>query len=228
MSKPAAERPLWVHQDRLNLPFPAVQGTALLLKARFLLSGMGRRVKFFSLREGFFFALLLIFPLWEAKAPARPSQEAGCHEIYSYIDPTGLFFTCRTKKITEAPEPRRHPSSATSMPFCIREETSGQPTPVCRTGPLARSPFLQGLTPALPCPSLPARTEKLPQAKTIRAGANSMGIFFPATGHPTRPPDALPRSTGVRPPECTILFGGKNARGGLPSREAPLICFMMT
>ncbi|EEB32463.1 hypothetical protein DESPIG_02643 [Desulfovibrio piger ATCC 29098] len=52
-----------MHQDRLNLPFPAVQGTALLLKARFLLSGMGRRVKFFSLREGFFFALLLIFPL---------------------------------------------------------------------------------------------------------------------------------------------------------------------
>ena len=29
MSKPAAERPLWVHQDRLNLPFPAVQGTPI-------------------------------------------------------------------------------------------------------------------------------------------------------------------------------------------------------
>lgn len=227
MSKPAAERPLWVHQDRLNLPFPAVQGTALLLKARFLLSGMGRRVKFFSLRKGFFFALLLIFPLWEAKNPARPSQEAGYHKICFYIDPTGLFFTCRTKKITEAPEPPRHAAPATGMPSAQKNFRTA--SPVCRIGPLARSPPLQGLTGALPCPSRPARTEKLPQAKTIRAGANSMGMFCPCHG-------AVPPHAGCRdrdPPECdhqrcTILFGSKNARGGLPSREAPLICFMMT
>lgn len=54
MSKPAAERPLWVHQDRLDLSFPAVQGTALLLKARFLLAGMAGRVKFFSQQRMFF------------------------------------------------------------------------------------------------------------------------------------------------------------------------------
>lgn len=199
MSKPAAERPLWVHQDRLNLPFPAVQGTALLLKARFLLSGMGRCVKFFSLREGFFFALLLIFPLWEAKEPARPSQEAGCHKICFHIDPTGLFFTCRTKKISGAPKPRRHPSSATSMPFCIREETSGQPTPVCRTGPLARSPFLQGLTPALLCPAhLFQREQKnFPKQKRSVRGPTAWGYFSP-------PRAILParRMPCRDPPEC--------------------------
>lgn len=164
MSKPAAERPLWVHQDRLNLPFPAVQGTALLLKARFLLSGMGRCVKFFSLREGFFFALLLIFPLWEAKEPARPSQEAGCHKICFHIDPTGLFFTCRTKKISGAPKPRRHPSSATGMPLCIREETSGQPPRSAGPAHLQASPARTDTSSLLPCP-LQCEQKNFPKQK---------------------------------------------------------------
>ena len=97
MSKPAAERPLWVHQDRLDLPFPAVQGTALLLKARFLLSGRGRCVMCFSLQKGFFFALLLIFPLWEEKDPAYPSQEDACHNIF-YPRPDWAFFHIYSKK----------------------------------------------------------------------------------------------------------------------------------
>ena len=100
MSKPAAERPLWVHQDRLNLPFPAVQGTALLLKARFLLSGMGRCVKFFSLREGFFFALLLIFPFRQEKSGAQTRIKEACHKIYLAIRRNGDFFTGRSKKHT--------------------------------------------------------------------------------------------------------------------------------
>lgn len=98
MSKPAAERPLWVHQDRLNLPFPAVQGTALLLKARFLLSGMGRCVKFFSLREGFFFALLLIFPFRQEKSGAQMRIKEACHKIYIAIRRSGDFFTGRSAK----------------------------------------------------------------------------------------------------------------------------------
>lgn len=98
MSKPAAERPLWVHQDRLNLPFPAVQGTALLLKARFLLSGMGRCVKFFSLREGFFFALLLIFPFRQEKSGAQTRIKEACHKIYIAIRRSGDFFTGRSAK----------------------------------------------------------------------------------------------------------------------------------
>lgn len=100
MSKPAAERPLWVHQDRLNLPFPAVQGTALLLKARFLLSGMGRCVKFFSLREGFFFALLLIFPFRQEKSGAQTRIKEACHKIYLAIRRSGDFFTGRSEKHT--------------------------------------------------------------------------------------------------------------------------------
>lgn len=98
MSKPAAERPLWVHQDRLNLPFPAVQGTALLLKARFLLSGMGRCVKFFSLREGFFFALLLIFPFRQEKSGAQARIKETCHKIYLAIRRSGEFLTGRSEK----------------------------------------------------------------------------------------------------------------------------------
>lgn len=98
MSKPAAERPLWVHQDRLNLPFPAVQGTALLLKARFLLSGMGRCVKFFSLREGFFFALLLIFPFRQEKSGAQTRRKEACHKIYLAIRRSGEFLTGRSAK----------------------------------------------------------------------------------------------------------------------------------
>ena len=98
MSKPAAERPLWVHQDRLNLPFPAVQGTALLLKARFLLSGMGRCVKFFSLREGFFFALLLIFPFRQEKSGAQTRIKEACHKIYIAIRRSGDFFIGRSAK----------------------------------------------------------------------------------------------------------------------------------
>ena len=98
MSKPAAERPLWVHQDRLNLPFPAVQGTALLLKARFLLSGMGRCVKFFSLREGFFFALLLIFPFRQEKSGAQTRIKEICHKIHLTIRRSGEFFKGRSEK----------------------------------------------------------------------------------------------------------------------------------
>lgn len=98
MSKPAAERPLWVHQDRLNLPFPAVQGTALLLKARFLLSGMGRCVKFFSLQGGFFFALLLIFPFRQEKSGAQTWIKEICHKMYFTIRRSGEFFTGRSEK----------------------------------------------------------------------------------------------------------------------------------
>ena len=116
MSKPAAERPLWVHQDRLNLPFPAVQGTALLLKARFLLSGMGRCVKFFSLREGFFFALLLIFPFRQEKSGAQTRIKEACHKIYLAIRRSGDFFTGRSEKHTTCgpcskKNPQRHHGS---------------------------------------------------------------------------------------------------------------------
>lgn len=114
MSKPAAERPLWVHQDRLNLPFPAVQGTALLLKARFLLSGMGRCVKFFSLREGFFFALLLIFPFRQEKSGAQMRIKEACHKIYLAIRRSGDFFTGRSEKHTTCgPCSKKIPSDIT-------------------------------------------------------------------------------------------------------------------
>lgn len=220
MSKPAAERPLWVHQDRLNLPFPAVQGTALLLKARFLLSGMGRCVKFFSLREGFFFALLLIFPLWEAKAPAHPSQEAGCHKICFYIDPTGLFFTCRTKKLA------KHRSRADILlrlpAYLPRKKISRRPSPVCRTGLLSRLPQRLDTSSPLPPPP-PARTEELPQAKTVCVGANSMGMFCPC--HGAVPPHAgclaaIRRSTTARDaPSClaTRMREGDFPHGKPPS-----------
>lgn len=119
MSKPAAERPLWVHQDRLNLPFPAVQGTALLLKARFFLSGMGRCVKFFSLREGFFFALLLIFPFRQEKSGAQMRIKEACHKIYLAIRRSGDFrsgdfFTGRSEKHTTCGSMKQKRSPATS------------------------------------------------------------------------------------------------------------------
>lgn len=187
MSKPAAERPLWVHQDRLNLPFPAVQGTALLLKARFLLSGMGRRVKFFSLQEGFFFALLLIFPLWEAKAPARPSQESGCHKICFYIDPTGLFFTCRTKKISGAPEPRRHPSLAIGMSFRAKKFPDGPPRSAGPARPPA-PPTRTDTSSPLPHPS--SANRKISPSKNSLCGSKQHGDVFPL-------PRAVPRTSDV-------------------------------
>lgn len=127
MSKPAAERPLWVHQDRLNLPFPAVQGTALLLKARFLLSGMGRCVKFFSLREGFFFALLLIFPFRQEKSGAQTRIKEACHKIYIAIRRNGDFFTGRSKKHTTCGSMKQKKSPATSR-------IGGCPKRPCRRG----------------------------------------------------------------------------------------------
>lgn len=126
MSKPAAERPLWVHQDRLNLPFPAVQGTALLLKARFLLSGMGRCVKFFSLREGFFFALLLIFPFRQEKSGAQTRRKETCHKIYLAIRRSGEFLTGRSEKNTtcgpmkQKNPQRHHGSGAAPSALCRR------------------------------------------------------------------------------------------------------------
>ncbi len=220
MSKPAAERPLWVHQDRLNLPFPAVQGTALLLKARFLLSGMGRCVKFFSLREGFFFALLLIFPLWEAKEPARPSQEAGCHKICFHIDPTGLFFTCRTKKISGAPEPRRHPSLAIGMSFRAKKFPDGPP----RSAGPARPPAPPTRTDtSSPLPHPFSANRKISQAKTVCVGAISMGMFCPCHGQSLRTSDvvaAIRRSTTARDaPSClaTRMREGDFPHGKPPS-----------
>lgn len=135
MSKPAAERPLWVHQDRLNLPFPAVQGTALLLKARFLLSGMGRCVKFFSLREGFFFALLLIFPFRQEKSGAQMRRKEACHKIYIAIRRSGDFFTGRSEKHTTCGSMKQKKSPATSRiggcpPSAPAEEANGV-TKIC-------------------------------------------------------------------------------------------------
>lgn len=129
MSKPAAERPLWVHQDRLNLPFPAVQGTALLLKARFLLSGMGRCVKFFSLREGFFFALLLIFPFRQEKSGAQTRIKEAYHKIYLAIRRSRDFLTGRSEKHTtcgsmKQKNPQRHHGSG-AAPNAPAEETNG-------------------------------------------------------------------------------------------------------
>lgn len=136
MSKPAAERPLWVHQDRLNLPFPAVQGTALLLKARFLLSGMGRCVKFFSLREGFFFALLLIFPFRQEKSGAQTRIKEACHKIYIAIRRNGDFFTGRSKKHTTCGSMKQKKSPATSRiggcpPSAPAEEANGLTKKLC-------------------------------------------------------------------------------------------------
>lgn len=130
MSKPAAERPLWVHQDRLNLPFPAVQGTALLLKARFLLSGMGRCVKFFSLREGFFFALLLIFPFRQEKSGAQTRRKEACHKIYIAIRRSEEFLTGRSEKNTtcgpmKQKNPQRHHGSGAAPPSAPAEEANG-------------------------------------------------------------------------------------------------------
>lgn len=218
MSKPAAERPLWVHQDRLNLPFPAVQGTALLLKARFLLSGMGRCVKFFSLREGFFFALLLIFPLWEAKEPARPSQESGCHKICFHIDPTGLFFTCRTKKITEAPEPRRHPSPATGIPSAQKNFQTALPGLPDR--PALQAPARTGheLSPA-PAPS--SANKKFPQVKKL-CGSKQHGDVLPCHGQSLRTSDvvaAIRRSTTARDtPSCLAT---RMRKGDFPHGKPP-------
>lgn len=135
MSKPAAERPLWVHQDRLNLPFPAVQGTALLLKARFLLSGMGRCVKFFSLREGFFFALLLIFPFRQEKSGAQMRRKEACHKIHIAIRRSGDFFTGRSEKHPTCGSMKQKKSPATSRiggcpPSAPAEEANGV-TKIC-------------------------------------------------------------------------------------------------
>lgn len=137
MSKPAAERPLWVHQDRLNLPFPAVQGTALLLKARFLLSGMGRCVKFFSLREGFFFALLLIFPFRQEKNGAQTRIKEACHKIYLAIRRSGEFLTGRSEKNTtcgsmkqKRKNPQRHHGSGAAPPSAPAEEANSV-TKIC-------------------------------------------------------------------------------------------------
>ena len=127
MSKPAAERPLWVHQDRLNLPFPAVQGTALLLKARFLLSGMGRCVKFFSLREGFFFALLLIFPFRQEKSGAQMRIKEACHIIYLAIRRSGDFFFFFFEKNTTCGSLKQKRSPATSW-------IGAAPSALCRRG----------------------------------------------------------------------------------------------
>lgn len=220
MSKPAAERPLWVHQDRLNLPFPAVQGTALLLKARFLLSGMGRRVKFFSLREGFFFALLLIFPLWGQKPLPTRARKPGVIKYVFTSTRLGFFSHVARKKL---PKHRSRPDMPLRLPACLpHKKISGRPSPVCRTGLLSRLP--QGLDTSSPLPPPPpARTEELPQAKTVCVGANSMGMFCPC--HGAVPPHAgclaaIRRSTTARDaPSClaTRMREGDFPHGKPPS-----------
>ena len=167
-----------------------------------------------------FFALLLIFPLWEAKEPARPSQEAGCHKICFYIDPTGLFFTCRTKKISGAPKPRRHPSSATGMPSAQKNFQTALPGLPDRPARQVPSPARTDTCSALPPP---VRTEELPQAKTVCAGANSMGMFCPCHGQSLRTSDvvaAIRRSTTARDaPSClaTRMREGDFPHGKPPS-----------
>ena len=170
MSKPAAERPLWVHQDRLDLPFPAVQGTALLLKARFLLSGMGRCVKFFSLQKGFFFALLLIFPLWEEKDPACPIQEDACHNIFLSSSWLGIFSHLFEKMTGPQESVGASLFAIWTCPSAKHKFPDGRSRsagPACSPGTIhAKAGTRSAL---LPVPLLP-QAGRLPKTKTLAGG----------------------------------------------------------
>ena len=206
---------------------PCRPGNSLVAQGEVPSIGNGTMRQVFSLREGFFFALLLIFPLWEAKEPARPSQEAGCHKICFYIDPTGLFFTCRTKKISGAPKPRRHSSPATGMPFCIREKTSGQPTRSAGPAHVQPSPARTDTSSLLTCP-LQCEQKNFPKQKqSVREQTTWRVLPLPrgspsARRMPCRDPPECDRQ------RCTILFGDKNARGGTSLTGSPPHLSMMT
>lgn len=191
MSKPAAERPLWVHQDRLDLPFPAVQGTALLLKARFLLSGMGRCVKFFSLQKGFFFALLLIFPLWEEKI--LPARARKTHvTTYFILVLTGLFFTYVRKN--------DRTTGASQDTALLQSTTFQTAVPGLRAGLLSRDHPCKGWTQICPAPRPPPATsrEASQNKKQLAGGHTALKGCLPAMA-------ALPADCGCggRGPQYT-------------------------
>lgn len=205
---------------------PCRPGNSLVAQGEVPSIGNGTMRQVFFTAGRIFFRAIADFPALGGKSPCHPSQEAGCHKICFYIDPTGLFFTCRTKKISEAPEPRRHPSPATGIPSAQKNFQTALPGLPDR--PALQAPARTGheLSPA-PAPS--SANRKISPSKNSLCGSKQHGDVLPL---PRDSPSAR-RMPCRDPPEydrqrCTILFGDKNARGGLPSREAPLICFMMT
>ena len=87
----------------------------------------GDASSFFSLREGFFFALLLIFPFRQEKSGAQTRIKEACHKIYIAIRRNGDFFTGRSKKHTTCGSMKQKKSPATSR-------IGGCPKRPCRRG----------------------------------------------------------------------------------------------
>lgn len=199
---------------------PCRPGNSLVAQGEVPSIGNGTTRQVFFTAGRIFFALLLIFPLWEAKEPARPSQEAGCHKICFYINPTGLFFTCVRKKIREAPEPRRHPSPATGMPSAQKKFPDGPPGLPDRP---TSSPPLQGLTRALSCPAPSSANRRTSPSKNSLCGSNQHGDVFPLPRAVPRTSDvvaAIRRSTTARDaPSClaTRMREGDFPHGKPPS-----------
>jgi hypothetical protein len=61
---------------------PCRPGNSLVAQGEVPSIGNGTMRQVFFTAEGIFFALLLIFPLWEEKDPACPIQEDACHNIF--------------------------------------------------------------------------------------------------------------------------------------------------
>lgn len=200
---------------------PCRPGNSLVAQGEVPSIGNGTMRQVFFTAGRIFFALLLIFPLWEAKEPARPSQEAGCHKICFHIDPTGLFFTCRTKKITEAPEPRRHPSSATGMPSAQKNFQTALPGLPDRPARQVPSPARTDTSSLLPCP-LQCEQKNFPKQKQSVREPTTWGCFAPATGQSLRTPDvvaAIRRSATTR--DAQSCSAARMREGDFPHGKPP-------
>lgn len=78
---------------------PCRPGNSLVAQGEVPSIGNGAmRQVFFSLREGFFFALLLIFPFRQEKNGAQTRIKEACHKIYIAIRRSGEFLTGRSAK----------------------------------------------------------------------------------------------------------------------------------
>lgn len=199
---------------------PCRPGNSLVAQGEVPSIGNGTTRQVFFTAGRIFFRAIADFPALRGKSPCPP--EPGILGVIKYVFTStrlGFFSHAVRKKLAEHRSRADIPLWLSACPSAQKNFQTAHPGLPDRPD---LQPLLQGLTRALPCPPTPVRTEKLPQAKTVCAEANSMGMFCPCHG-PSFPPAgclaAIRRSATTRDaPSCSAA---RMREGDFPHGKPP-------